>query len=372
MRRAGEALLLCVLAFGPAACSRSGTSESQPMKREMAFPVAVVRLEPTNVEYRINAVGSIEAFDHVQITARVGGAIERLLFQEGDTVKQGQLLAEIELRRYQLALNSAQASLARAEAARVEAEREHERAIKLNEEGVGTAAEVASWSTKIATSAAQAAEAKAAVGVAALNLREARVTAPISGTIETRSVETGQYVQPSTVLATLIQRDPLRLRFQVTETDAAALRESMVLEFGAKGGSQRYSARITHVGGAANEKTRMVPVLAEVLGDSSALRPGTFAEVRVPIRTEQDALVVPETAIRPSERGFLGFVVRGDVAEERKLELGLRTPEGLVQVKSGLSKGELLVIRGGEALKDKAKVKIAEQGGKPIASGSPG
>ena len=341
------------------------------MKRELSFPVSVVRLTGERVDYRISAVGSVEAFEHVQITARVGGAVERVLFKEGEAVKKGQLLAEIEPRRYQLAVVSAQAALARAEAGSLEAQREFERATKLQQEGVGTSADVSSWSTKIATSAAQASEAKAALGVAALNQREARVTAPIAGTIETRTVETGQYVQPGSVLATLIQRDPLLLRFQVTESEAPSLKSGMVVEFGAKGTSQRHSAKISHVAGAANDKSRMIPVLAEVSGDSSALRPGAFAEVKVPIGSEQDAIVVPETAIRPSERGFLGFVVVGDKAEERKLELGLRTEHGMVQVKHGLAKGELLVVRGGEALKDKAKVKVTERDARPGASATP-
>ena len=78
----------------------------------------------------------------------------------------------------------------------------------------------------------------------------------------------------------------------------------------------------------------------------------------VPIGSSTDAPVIPQTAVRPSERGFLAFVVSGAKASERVLELGLRTPDGLVEVRHGLAPGESLVVRGAEALHDGAKVRV--------------
>ena len=100
-----------------------------------------------------------------------------------------------------------------------------------------------------------------------------------------------------------------------------------------------------------------------------------FAEVTVPVGSAERAVVAPQTAIRPSERGFLAYVIEGDVARERVLALGMRTEDGLVEVKRGLAAGELVVIRGAEALKDGTKVKLS--GHKPgqspsaAASGAP-
>lgn len=370
--RAAAALILAA-ATGWVGCSRSPASQGQPAKRgDIVYPVAVVQLTPRTLEYSVRAVGGVEAFEQVQVTARVGGAVERVSFKEGDSVKRGQLLAEIEVQRYQLAVTSAQAALARAQANRAEAERELARATNLHAEGVGTSADVGSWQTKLLTHQAEVAQAEAALGVARLNLRDARVTAPIAGTIETRSVQTGQYVQPGSTLATLIRRDPLLLRFQVPEGDAAQLRAGQKAVFHVQGDRQRrYEATLTHIGGAANEKSRMVPIVAEVLGNPSDLRPGAFAEVTVPLGEATATLAVPETAIRASERGFLGFVVDEGAAKERRLELGLRTTEGLVQVKSGLRPGELLVVRGGEALKEGAKVRVTERDGKAAATAPP-
>jgi multidrug efflux system membrane fusion protein len=360
------------LALGAAACSRSTATREQQTKKpgEVVFPVEVRALGMERVEYRVAAVGAVEAFENVQVTARVPGVLEKLHFKEGDSVKDGALLAEIEPQRYQLAVASAQGALARAQASKGEAERELERAQKLAAEGVSSGSEVSTWQTKLATAMAAESESRAALGVASLNLRDARLKAPLAGSIQTRSVQTGQYVQAGTVIATLIRRDPLLLRFRVTEGEAARLALGMTAEFRVTGGAGVQKAKITFVSASAEPASRMVPVVAEVAEDPS-LRPGAFAEVTVPVGVNEAALAVPETAIRPSERGFITFVVEGGVAHERIVELGLRTPNGLVEVVKGLRVGESLVVRGGEALREGAKVRVGgARPGAPIPRAS--
>jgi len=355
--RISEITLLFLLGVLPA-CSRSSATREQPPKKptEVVFPVETRTLAVGRVEYRVTAVGAVEAFENVQVTARVAGVVERLQFKEGDSVKEGALLAEIEPQRFQLQVASAQGVLARVQASKAEAERELDRAQKLAAEGVSSGLEVSTWQTKVATAAAQESEARAALGVASLNLRDARLKAPLGGLIQSRLVQTGQYVQPGTVIATLIRRDPMLLRFRVTEQEAARLALGMQASFVVTGSPAPRQAKITFIAGAAEPASRMVPVAAEVPDDPS-LRPGAFAEVTVPVGENDAALAAPETAIRASERGFVAFVVDAGVARERIVELGLRTPDGLVEVVKGLRAGESLVIRGGEALKEGSKVK---------------
>jgi multidrug efflux system membrane fusion protein len=344
-----------------------------PGRGPMQFPVEVAPVEARDVEYVVDAVGSVEAFERVQITARVAGVVERVLFTEGQAVKKGDTLAEIEPSRYSLAVASAKAALEKAEASAAEARAGSERRAAVNEQrpGLLPAEELEGFQTRARTAAAEVNAAKAAVAQAELNLRDAYVRAPMDGVLQTRTVQTGQYVQPGFVMATLLRRDPLLLRFRVPESDVGRIKPGMTARFTLRSDSRTYSAKITHVAAAADDQSRMVPVTAEVAKENAeAVRPGAFASVSVPVDTSKGSPVVPQTAVRPSERGFLAFVVEGEKARERVLELGMRTADGRVEVREGLKPGEQLVVRGAEALKDGVSVRIAE-GPKPALTGEP-
>ncbi|WNG62832.1 efflux RND transporter periplasmic adaptor subunit [Archangium gephyra] len=337
------------------------------------FPVEVRPVESRDVEYVVSAVGSVEAFEQVQITARVAGVVEQVRFMEGQSVKKGEVLAEIEPARYGIAVRAAQASLEKALAAKAEADSAAGRRAAANEArpGLLPAEQIDTAEARARTAAADASAAKAAVDQAELNQRDAYVKAPMEGVLQTRTVQTGQYVQPGTVLATLLRRDPLLLRFAVPESDVARMKPGMSARFTVRSDSRTYTGKITYVADAADSASRMVKVTAEVRGeDAKALRPGAFATVTVPVDTAKGAPVIPQTAVRPSERGFLTFVVQDGKARERVVELGLRTADGLVEVREGLKPGEQLVVRGGEALKDGSGVRIAEDQ-KPAFTGEP-
>ena len=115
----------------------------------------------------------------------------------------------------------------------------------------------------------------------------------------------------------------------------------------------------------------MVAVTAEVIDkDKETLRSGSFAEVRVPVGSAHPLPVVPQTAIRPSEKGFLAFVVENGKAVERILVPGMRTADGQVEILSGLRAGDLLVVRGAEALSDGVPVRLVESRNTPAKGGA--
>ena len=380
LRRAGTlSLAVAVLALG-AGCKKDaqsaaagGGSRGGGARGPIQFPVEVAPVGSQDVEYVVDAVGSVEAFERVQITARVPGAVERVLFTEGQTVKKGDVLAEIEPARYAIAVRSAEAALARARATLVEAEAGARRRAAVNEASPGLlpTEQLETFEARARTAEADVAAAKATLDQAQLNQRDAYVRAPMDGVLQTRTVQTGQYVQPGAVLATLLRREPLLLRFSVPAADVARIQPGMTARFSVRTVGGDFVANITHVAAAADDASRMVPVTAEVTGEAAAqLRPGAFATVSVPVETRGGSPVIPQTAVRASERGFLAFVVEGDKARERVLDLGMRTADGRVEVRDGVKPGETLVVRGGEALRDGVSVRVAE-GPKPTFTGEP-
>jgi len=328
---------------------------------KIQFPVETIRVQSRAVTYSLNAVGSVEAFEKVQVTARVAGVIERVQFTEGGLAVAGQILVEIEPQRYTLAVESAQASFAKANAAKSDADAGLKRreTVDIQNPGLIPGEEIESWHTKVLVAAAEVSQTGAALNQAKLNLHDAYVRAPVAGLIQTRTVQTGQYVQPGTVLATLIRRDPLLLRFQVTEQDAGRLRNGMKAFFKIRNEKQNFEAKIIHVAAATDENSRMVAVTAEITDrQKNSLRSGSFAEITVPVGSSRTTPVIPQTAIRPSEKGFLAFVVENGLAVERTLTPGMRTADGQIEVLSGLQSGELLVVRGAEALVNGVAVRL--------------
>ncbi len=290
-----------------------------------------------DVAFTVSAVGSIQAFEIVQVTARVPGVVQRVMFREGEPFKAGQPLVEIEPERYGLAVQSAQAQLEKSRAEQTEAEAGLTRRQELNRKNPDLVKQedIDSWQTRVSTARAAVAQADAALRTAQLNLEDAHAAAPIAGIIQTREVQTGQYVQPGAVIATLVRRDPLLLKFTVPEEDAMRLRKGMDAVFRVRGGERDYTARISAVAEAAEAVTRMVAITAEVTDpDREVLRPGSFAEVTVNLGERNTLPVIPQTAIRPSDHGFLGFVVKDSTALERVLKLGSRSADGFVEVQS--------------------------------------
>lgn len=352
-----------VLSFLVAACG-GGDAGKGGGARKPSYPVEVITVEGSTVEYAISAVGTVEAFETVLVTARVRGVIEKVNFREGQEVKPDEVLVEIEPQTYRNALLSSKARLEKAEAAAADAAFGLNKREEANAKtpGIFSPEEVETWRNKVRSTRAEVSAATAEVAQAELDLQNAYAKAPIGGVIETRSVQTGAYVQPGTLLATLQRRDPLLLRFAVTEQEAGYLANGKALTFTVRDAKDPLKGKINYIAAAADVGSRMVEVVAEVdAADRALARPGTFAQVRIITGSRANAPAIPQTAVRPSERGFLAYVIEKGQAKERVLTLGLRTDSGLVEVKDGLKPGDKLVVRGGEALRDGVAVTVTER-----------
>jgi RND family efflux transporter MFP subunit len=329
-----------------------------------AFAVDVMSTEAKTVDYIVQVPGTIEAFERIQVTARVAGVVDRVAFSEGQNVKKGDVLVIIDSERFQLAVNSAKAALAKAQAAQKDTEAQAGRRQAASEEhpGLIPGEEVETFKTKSLTAQADKDVAAEALKVAQANLRDSSVRAPIEGTIQTRTVETGQYVNAGYLMATLLRSEPMLLRFQVDPQDAPRLKPGMAVSFAMRETQGQYKAKITLVAAAADPSTHTVGVTAEVDSENKKywLRPGSFCDVTIDVGASRQAVVIPRAATRATDHGYVVYVVEGNAAIEKVVTLGMNTKDGWVEVRSGLGPAELLVVRGVESLTNGAQVKASK------------
>jgi len=349
-----------------AACSKTGDSPTSKKPAKLEYPVDVAPLEVRQMQYTVKAPGSLDAFQQVQITARVAGAVDKVAFVEGQLVKQGDVLVTIESERYQIAVEQAKSTLLKAQATQKAAEAALERRQTASKDSPGLVAgeEIEQKETAVDTAKADVESARQALRVAELNLRDSSVRTPIPGVVQTRTVQQGQYLQAGAVLATILQREPMLLRFQVSEQDAPRLAAGMTATLVRKESPRQFTAKISLVSDAADPTTRMVPVTAQVDATEHQhwLRPGAFCEVTVPIGNARKGIVVPALAVQPTEKGNVVYIVGDDhIVHAKVVELGMHTPEGGVELTRGVTAGELLVVRGIEPLSDGAPVKIGDK-----------
>ncbi|MBI5609162.1 MAG: efflux RND transporter periplasmic adaptor subunit, partial [Deltaproteobacteria bacterium] len=238
-RKLSKILAIATCLAAAAACKGSAEKAAAgpgggAKKPPSAFPVETQTVAVRELEYSLAAVGTVVAFEEAQVTARVAGTVEKVSFVEGDRVQADDVLAEIEPKRYRIAVEQAAATLRRAEANLADAKKILQRRKALGPE-VAAGEEIESAEAKYRIGEAELAQARAALDLAQLNLHDARVRAPAAGRIEARRVQTGSYVQPGAVIATLLRLEPLRVRFAVSETDAQRLQRDMPVRFRVRG-----------------------------------------------------------------------------------------------------------------------------------------
>lgn len=351
-RRRGGVLVACLAAFAGRA--------APPGARAVSVETADV--VPRRIVYVIETTGELEA-DALVVSCEVEGVVREVLFEEGDRVTEGQLLATVDPERYALLSQRAQAARARAAAqlAEVESALARRKALREKDPGWVSEEEILQHTASVAVARAALAEAEAAWRLAEEDARRSRIRSPFAGVIERRRVVPGQHVDVGAQVATLVDLTDVRLRFRLAEAEWARLGEDQEVLFDVDAvPGRRFAARLFHVGRQADPATRTVSCVARVPEPDPSLRAGVFARVRIEIDRREQALAVPEAALLPTEKGYLVFVVEGDVARAREVTLGLHTRDGAVEILSGLSPGETIVTRGAKFLWDGAPIRRQE------------
>lgn len=331
---------------------------------------AVVKPMPVLIE----AVGTVEAEQSVQVRAQVSGVLQSVLFREGDKVKAGQILFQIDPRTFQAQYNQALAALARDRAQLENARAQEQRLEPLLKREFITRQEydVAVTSAKSLEATVQAGQ--ASVEQARIQLEYARIVAPISGRTGQLAVKAGNLVVASgggVPLVTINSSDPVLVGFSIPERQLEELRRYQN-EKGVRidilpdrAGGAVAEGKLVFIDNTVTPQTGTVLLKTRVDNPKETIWPGQFVNVRVVMTVEPEAVVVPEVAVQPGQQGpFVYLVGADDKVEIRPVKVARQLGNEIV-IASGIRGGDHVITEIPQALRPGATVRIAD----PAADG---
>lgn len=359
-RPAGPVWFIAVVLLGGCA-KQQAAAPAAP-----AVPVVVAKVEQKDVPIELRAIGNVEALASVSLKSQVTGPVVAMHFREGQDVRQGDLLFEIDRRPFEVALQQAQADVARdrakAENARVDAERY----LKLFEQGVSPKQQYEALRANADALDAAVLADKAAIESAKLNLLYCSIRSPIDGRTGNILVKPGNLVKANDVpiLVTINQITPIYVNFAIPEQSLAdvkryntkrALRVKALVP-GEAGVTEE--GHLTFVDNTVDSATGTIRLKASFANHTRRLWPGQFVTVVLTLSTQPNALVVPSQAVNTGQSGSFVFVVKSDnTAELRGVKPG-RTVGSETIVDSGLRPGETVVTDGQLRLLNGSKVMV--------------
>lgn len=322
---------------GRAATPKTGTG-----RVETATRVALAPVQRVSFPRGVAAVGSLRSDESVVLRPEVSGRIQRLNFQEGARVAAGQVLVQLDDSVPRAELSQAQANLSLAQS-------QYRRSEALQKQGF-----VSPQAREESNSALKAQQANTALVRARLD--KMTIRAPFAGMVGLRAVSVGDFVSEGQDIAPLVAIDPLKVDFRVPEMYLTRVQvgQALTLRLDALPGTQR-EGKVYAVSPVVDAGGRSVLLRATVTNPDGLLRPGMFARVQL-IFSQDQALVVPETALAPSGDTQYVFRVRDRIAQRVEVRVGERR-DGQVEVLEGLSANDNVVISGLQRVIDGGAVK---------------
>lgn len=358
LRPAHPVVLLLVWALSAAACSRSDQAAAPPVA---SLTVTVTQSERRSVPLEVVASGSVAAWQEMSLGVELTGArIATVLVEPGARVAAGQALLELDRRTFEVQARQAEASLAQARASVDLARAQAARGESLLAKNLISSADFDELRANRAKAEAALAAAEAERDAARLRLGFATLRAPDAGVISARSAQPGQIVAAGTELLRLIRRGRLEWRAEVAEIDLPRVKVGSTVELRAPDGS-RVGGTIRAVSPAIDPKTRTALVYAD-LPDPGALRAGMFAEGRLAVGRAEVSVVPRESVVFRDGFPFVFVLGEGDRVSQRRIETG-SADGGFLEVRSGLSPGERIVVKGAGFLGDRDLVKVVAGSG---------
>ena len=319
--------------------------------------VTVAEVETAQWNREIKAIGSLVAFQKVDVTTEVSGVITSINFESGQEIEKGSLLVELDDRTELANLESARAQFNSDNS-------QYQRLLKLKDQSFVT-------SNDIDTQASLVDIARAKIRVAETALAKKQIYAPFSGKLGIRQIDLGEYIAPGDTIVTLLSLDQLYIDFTLPESNFKDLVNNQKIEFRVRSyPDQTFSARVETWSPQLDESTRNIVIRAVVDNRDRLLAPGMFANMTVRSKHQVPVLTIPETAIFYNIYGEAVYALEKQAASEddpipdyrlaaRQIDVAYRN-KGLAGVKSGLKAGDIIVTSGQLKLYPSLRVAIVD------------
>lgn len=321
--------------------------------RVAAVPVSIAPVQKVDFPVYLTGLGTVQGFNTVQVRTRVDGQIDKIAFTEGQMVKQGDLLVEIDPRPFQAVLDQAKAKKAQDEANLANANLDLQRYTKLGE--FATRQQTDTQRSTVAQLTAQIAADEAAISNAQTQLDYTQVKSPITGVAGLRQVDIGNIVNASsqTGVVTIAQVEPITVIFTAPEDQLPYINEGQksgalkVIAFTTDGKKTLAEGKLAVINNQVDTTSGTIRLKAVFDNKEHTLWPGQSVSTRLLVRTLKDATIVPDDAVLHSTNGLYAYTVGPDnKAEVRKLKVSYSI-DGRSVVDEGLSAGQQ-VITGGQ------------------------
>ena len=337
-------LTLCACAKNGVAGDTSTQDKDSKANAEAAIPVEVAKPIRGEMLAMYSGTATLEAEADAEIIAKVGGEVRRILVEEGDAVKAGQVLAVLDDRQLRLQAAQTRAALAKSE-------RDFNRQVELHEKGLVSAGAFEGLKYDLDNQ-------RAADDIARLSLSYSEIRAPFAGIVAARHVKLGQEIAIGTSVFRVTDPTPLKAAVYIPERELARLKPGQSASIGVDALAGRaFPAVVKLVAPTVDAATATFKVTLEVNDPKGDLKPGMFSRVGIVFERRTDALTIPRIALLDTDGAANVFVVTGGKAEQRAIKIGLSSA-GKVEVTEGLTGTEQVVVVGQNGLKDGNPVRV--------------
>lgn len=351
----------------PAPSAGPAARADAPRPVAAGVPVTAGTVGVADVPVFLNAIGAVQAYNMVTIKSRVDGQIVKLAFSEGQDVKAGAPLLEIDPRPFQAALEQAQATKQKDEAQLANAQSDMTRSAALVGSGYRAVQTYDQQKALVAQLQAAIKGDEAQINTARLNLSYTDIRAPISGRLGARLVDAGNMVRATdaTGLVTITQLKPIFVSFTLAQDNIDQIREHQAkapLVVQAYSGDNKTllgEGKLTLIDNVIDQSTGTIRLKATFANEDERLWPGRFVNARVVLTVRKGVMTVPAQTVQDGPTGHYAYLIKSDDTVERRSVEVAALQDGIAVVTKGLSAGDKVVVEGQYRLTQGARVRIA-------------